>query len=53
MIIVLESWSIDLFTDMAAILNSIVLSKKLWDGEGAIIGKFIVCTAVRLAFYIN
>jgi hypothetical protein len=37
---------------MAAILNSIVLSKTLWDAEGAIIGKFIVCTAVRLSFYI-
>jgi hypothetical protein len=44
--------TIDLFTDMAAILNSIVLSKTLWDAEGANIGKFIVCTAVRLSFYI-
>ena len=33
---------IDLFTDTAAILNSIVLTEKLWAAEGAIAGKFIV-----------
>jgi hypothetical protein len=38
---------VDLFTDIVAILNSFVL-----DIMGAIIGKCIVCTAVRLSFYI-
>ena len=42
---------IDLFTDMAAILNSIVLTEKLWAAEGAIAGKFIVHTAFRINFY--
>ena len=43
--------SIDLFTDTAAILNSIVLTEKLWAAEGAIAGKFIVYTAFRINFY--
>ena len=42
---------IDLFTDTAAILNSIVLTEKLWAAEGAIAGKFIVYTALRINFY--
>ena len=42
---------IDLFTDTAAILNSIVLTEKLWAAEGAIAGKFIVYTAFRINFY--
>ena len=42
---------IDLFTDTAAILNSIVLTEKLWAAEGAIAGKFIVYTAFRIHFY--
>ena len=42
---------IDLFTDTAAILNSIVLTEKLWTAEGAIAGKFIVYTAFRINFY--
>ena len=47
-----ETWSgIDLFTDTAAILNSIVLTEKLWAAEGAIAGKFIVYTAFRINFY--
>ena len=41
---------IDLFTDTAAILNSIVLTEKLWAAEGAITGKFIVYTAFRINF---
>ena len=40
-----------LFTDTAAILNSIVLTEKLWAAEGAIAGKFIVYTAFRINFY--
>ena len=32
--------TIDLFTDTATILNSIVLTEKLWAAEGAIAGKF-------------
>ena len=43
--------AIDLFTDTAAILNSIVLTEKLWAAEGAIAGKFIVYTAFRINFY--
>ena len=43
--------SIDLFTDTAAILNSIVLTEKLWAAEGAIAGKFIAYTAFRINFY--
>ena len=43
--------TIDLFTDTAAILNSIVLTEKLWAAEGAIAGKFIVYTAFRINFY--
>ena len=43
--------SIDLFTDTAAILNSIVLTEKLWAAEGAIAGKFILYTAFRINFY--
>ena len=39
------------FTDTAAILNSIVLTEKLWAAEGAIAGKFIVYTAFRINFY--
>ena len=46
-----EMWPIDLFTDTAAILNSIVLTEKLWAAEGAIAGKFIVYTAFRINFY--
>ena len=42
---------IDLFTDTAAILNSIVLTEKLWAAKGAIAGKFIVYTAFRINFY--
>ena len=42
---------IDLFTDTAAILNSIVLTEKLWAAGGAIAGKFIVYTAFRINFY--
>ena len=42
--------TIDLFTDTAAILNSIVLTEKLWAAEGAIAGKFIVYTAFRINF---
>ena len=42
---------LDLFTDTAAILNSIVLTEKLWAAEGAIAGKFIVYTAFRINFY--
>ena len=42
---------IDLFTDTAAILNSIVLTEKLWAAEGAIAGNFIVYTAFRINFY--
>ena len=42
---------IDLFTDTAAILNSIVFTEKLWAAEGAIAGKFIVYTAFRINFY--
>ena len=42
---------IDLFTDTAAILNSIVLTEKLWAAEGAIAGKFILYTAFRINFY--
>ena len=42
---------IDLFTDTAAILNSIVLTEKLWAAEGAIAGKFIVYIAFRINFY--
>ena len=42
---------IDLFTDTAAILNSIILTEKLWAAEGAIAGKFIVYTAFRINFY--
>ena len=42
---------IDLFTHTAAILNSIVLTEKLWAAEGAIAGKFIVYTAFRINFY--
>ena len=42
---------IDLFTDTAAILNSIVLTEKLWVAEGAIAGKFIVYTAFRINFH--
>ena len=34
-----------------AILNSIVLTEKLWAAEGAIAGKFIVYTAFRINFY--
>ena len=41
----------DHFTDTAAILNSIVLTEKLWAAEGAIAGKFIVYTAFRIKFY--
>ena len=37
---------------MAAILNSILLSEKLWAAKGAIAGKFIVCTAFRINFYL-
>ncbi|KAG1665820.1 hypothetical protein GQR58_019158 [Nymphon striatum] len=37
----------DIFTDTAAFLNYIVLNKILWDAEWAM-GKFIVCTAVRV-----
>ena len=43
--------TIDLFTDTVAILNSIVLTEKLWAAEGAIAGKFIVYTAFRINFY--
>ena len=43
--------SIDLFTDTAVILNSIVLTEKLWAAEGAITGKFIVYTAFGINFY--
>ena len=43
--------TIDLFTDTAAILNSIVLTEKLWAAEGAIAGKFILYTAFRINFY--
>ena len=43
--------AIDLFTDTAAILNSIVLTEKLWAAEGAIAGKFIVYTAFRINVY--
>ena len=43
--------SMDLFTDTAAILKSIVLTEKLWAAEGAIAGKFIVYTAFRIKFY--
>ena len=43
--------AIDLFTDTAAILNSIVLTEKLWAAEGAMAGKFIVYTAFRINFY--
>ena len=43
--------SIDLFTDTAAILNSIVLTEKLWAAEGVIAGKIIVYTAFRINFY--
>ena len=46
----LRTGSIDLFTDTAAILNSIVLTEKLWAAEGAIAGKFIVHTAFRINF---
>ena len=46
-----KSKPIDLFTDTAAILNSIVLTEKLWAAEGAIAGKFIVFTAFRINFY--
>ena len=46
-----KSSLIDLFTDTAAILNSIVLTEKLWAAEGAIAGKFIVYTAFRINFY--
>ncbi len=46
-----EIISIDLFTDTAAILNSIVLTEKLWAAEEAIAGKFIVYTAFRINFY--
>ena len=35
----------------AAILNSIVLTEKLWAAEGAIAGQFIVYTAFRINFY--
>ena len=42
----------DLFTDTAAILNSVVSSEKLWAAEGALAGKFIVCTAFRINFYL-
>ena len=38
-------------TDTAAILNSIVLTEKLWAAEGAIAGKFILYTAFRINFY--
>ena len=44
-------YTIDLFTDTAAILNSIVLTEKLWAAEGAIAGKFILYTAFRINFY--
>ena len=47
----LNGFAIDLFTDTAAILNSIVLTEKLWAAEGAIAGKFIVYTAFRINFY--
>ena len=47
----MELKTIDLFTDTAAILNSIVLTEKLWAAEGAIAGKFIVYTAFRINFY--
>ena len=33
-----DAQAIDLFTDTAAILNSIVLTEKLWAAEGAIAG---------------
>ena len=46
-----DTSAIDLFTDTAAILNSIVLTEKLWAAEGAIAGKFIVYTAFRINFY--
>ena len=43
--------AIDLFTDTTAILNSIVLTEKLWAAKGAIAGKFLVYTAFRINFY--
>ena len=33
-VLLLNSLTIDLFTDTAAILNSIVLNQKLWAAEG-------------------
>ena len=51
LIFICTAVQIDLFTDTAAILNSIVLTEKLWAAEGAIAGKFIVYTAFRINFY--
>ena len=48
---IIKTEVIDLFTDTVAILNSIVLTEKLWAAEGAIAGKFIVYTAFRINFY--
>ena len=39
------------FYRYGGILNSIVLTEKLWAAEGAITGKFIVYTAFRINFY--